>query len=333
MYTIAVDAMGGDFAPLETVKGAVKAAQDKIAKIILVGDEAKINEVIKKERLAKDLCEIVHTEEYVTMEENPTSALKSKKKASIVLAAGMVKDKKADAFVSAGNTGALMETALFVLGRIKGIRRPAIVTFWPNINNLSMMLDSGANAECKPEYLLQFAQMGSIYSEKVLGIKNPRVGLLNIGSEPIKGNDLVKEAYKLIESSSLNFAGNVEMRDFFFGCVEVGVCDGFTGNMILKTIEGMAKYLETQLKSEVKKNIFYIIGALLLKPAIKKMGKHLDHAEIGAAPLLGVQGLALKSHGRAKERAIYNAVKSAVKAVDNKVMEHMESLSDQYQKV
>lgn len=327
MYTIAVDAMGGDRAPKEIVKGAIAASNEAVAKVILVGDENKIKQVFEQEKLEPKNYEILHAEEYITMDENPTAALKNKKDSSLIKAAQMVKDGKADGMVSAGNTGALMQSALFILGRIEGIKRPAIITFWPNIKGVSMMLDSGANAECKPEYLLQFAQMGNIYAEKILGVKNPKVGLLNIGSEPMKGNDLVKETYSLLKESDLNFVGNTEMRAFFLGDVDIGVCDGFVGNMILKTSEAVAEYLEKILKAEVKKSFTAILGALLLKPSIMKIRKHLDHAERGGAPLLGVKGVCIKSHGRANARTIYNAVKIAAKAAENKIIECMESMN------
>lgn len=327
MYTIAVDAMGGDRAPKEIVTGAITASGEGIAKVILVGDENKIKQVFDQEKLEPKNYEILHTEEFITMDENPTAALKNKKDSSLIKAAQLVKDGKADGMVSAGNTGALMQAALFMLGRIEGIKRPAIITFWPNIKGVSMMLDSGANAECKPEYLLQFAQMGNIYAEKILGIKKPKVGLLNIGSEPMKGNELVKEAYSLLKESGLNFVGNTEMRAFFLGDVDIGVCDGFVGNMILKTSEAVAEYLEKILKAEVKKSFTAIFGALLLKSSIMKIRKHLDHAERGGAPLLGVKGVCIKSHGRANARTIYNAVKIAAKAAENKIIECMESMN------
>lgn len=326
MYTIAVDAMGGDRAPKEIVVGAIAASGEGVAKVILVGDENKIKQVFEQEKLEPKNYEILHTEEYITMDENPTTALKNKKNASIILAAQIVKEGRADAVVSAGNTGALMQAALFTLGRIEGIKRPAIITFWPNIKGISMMLDSGANAECKPEYLLQFAQMGSIYAEKILGVEKPKVGLLNIGSEPMKGNDLVKEAYELLKDSKLNFVGNTEMRAFFYGEVDIGICDGFVGNMILKTSEAVAEHLERTLKAEVKKSFIATLGALLLKPSIMKIRKHLDHAEKGGAPLLGVKGVCIKSHGRANAKTIYNAVKIASKAVENNIVKSMENL-------
>lgn len=327
MYTIAVDAMGGDRAPKEIVVGAITASVEGVAKVILVGDENKIKQVFEQEKLEPKNYEILHTEEYITMDENPTTALKNKKNASMLLAAQLVKEGRADAIVSAGNTGALMQAALFILGRIEGIKRPAIITFWPNNKGVGMLLDSGANADCKPEYLLQFAQMGTIYAEKIMGVKNPKVGLLNIGSEPMKGNELVKESYEVLKNSKLNFVGNTEMRAFFSGDIDIGVCDGFVGNMILKTSEAVAEHLERTLKAEVKKSFIAILGALLLKPSIMKIRKQLDHAERGGAPLLGVKGVCIKSHGRANARTIYNAVKIAAKAVENNIIGCMESMN------
>lgn len=322
MITIAVDAMGGDYAPDEIIKGAIAAAQKNIANIMLVGDKKRINLYLEKEnKTTRDLVEVVHTDEFIDMYEAPTQAIKKKKKASLVIAADLVVEGQAQGMVSAGNTGAVMEVALFNLGRIQGIKRPALVTFLPSLGKISMMLDSGANADCKPEYLLQFAQMGQIYAQEVIGIDNPRIGLLNIGSEPIKGNSLVLAAYELLSNSNLNFIGNIEIRDFLWGKAEVAVCDGFVGNMVLKSAEAAAELLENLLRAEVNHSLKNKLGALILKPAFRNLRKKLDHSEHGGALFLGLKHICIKSHGRAKSKTIFNAVRMAVKSIENKVIE------------
>lgn len=326
MISIAVDAMGGDNAPDEIVKGVISAAQNRLAKVILVGDEKKINlQLAKESEDIRDFIEVVHTDEFIYMDEPPTTAIKKKKRASLIIAAELVTQGRAQGMVSAGNTGAVMEVTLLNLGRIQGIKRPALVTFWPSLGKVSMMLDSGANADCKPEYLLQFAQMGAIYAQKVIGIENPRIGLLNIGSEPIKGNALVLAAYELLTRSKLNFIGNIEIRDFLWGKAEVVVCDGFVGNMVLKSAEATSEFLENLLKNEVRQNLKSKLGALMLKTAFKRLRKNLDHSEHGGAPFLGLKHICIKSHGRAKSKTIFNAIKMAVKAVENKVIESIQN--------
>lgn len=319
MIKVAVDAMGGDKAPEEIVKGALLALDEKVAHIILVGDREKIEPLISNYKLNENLS-IIHTSEFICMDEPPTNVIKKKRRASLVLAAELVRENEASAVVSAGNTGAVMEVALLTLGRVPGIRRPALATFWPSLGGVNVMLDAGANADCKPEYLYQFAVMGSLYCQKVMGIDNPRVGLLNIGSEAIKGNALVLATYKLLSNAKLNFVGNVEMKDFLRGKVDVAVCDGFVGNMVLKASESVAAFFNDLLKMEIKKNIFYKLIALGLMPVFKGLKKRLDHSEHGGALFLGLKGICIKSHGSADARTIYNAIKIASKAIENDIV-------------
>lgn len=328
---IAIDAMGGDFAPSAIVEGAVSAAQDSSINLILVGDQEQINLELKNHTKLENVS-ILHTPEYILMDESPTFALKKKKQASLILGAKLVKQREAQALISAGNTGAVMEASLLYIGRIKGIKRPALATFWPTLKSSGMFLDSGANSDCKPEYLLQFAQMGDIYAQKVLEISNPKIGLLNIGSEPMKGNAVLSGAYKLLSQVKLNFIGNVEMRDFLLGNIDVAVCDGFVGNMVLKASEAVAEFFTTILKQEIKKHFLAKAGAIFLKPVFKSLKKRLDHSEHGGAILLGLEGICIKSHGRADARTIYNAIKVAQKAIKNNIVEKIKENLDELTK-
>jgi len=317
---VAVDAMGGDFAPAEIVKGALMAARETAVTPILVGDETKIKNELGGQEIPPGI-EIVHTSEYISMEDSPSAAVKKKKNASMAVAARLVKEGKADALVSAGNTGALMEVALLTFGRIHGIKRPAIATVWPVKTGRAMLLDAGANAECRPEHLLQFAIMGSIYCEKVLDIANPRVGLINIGEESGKGNSLTVHSYQLLKGSNLNFYGNVEVQEFINGVVDVAVCDGFVGNIVLKTAEGVAALITQILKDSIPKTFMRKIGGLLLKPVFRELKHKLDSSEYGGALLLGLRGICIKSHGRANAKAIKNAIRVAEKAVESRFIE------------
>lgn len=317
MTTIALDAMGGDYAPSEIVRGALEACQDRRTKLILVGDEHKIKREIR--RMPSNLS-IVHTDEVIAMDESPTQALKKKKKASVVIAAQMVRDGQAQALLSAGNTGALLEAAVFILGRTPHVRRPAIATFWPTRKSFSLLLDSGANADCKPEHLLQFALMGSLFAEKILGLHNPTVGLLNIGEESHKGTAELQEAYGLIKNTPLNFVGNIEPAGFLMGEAQVAVCSGFVGNMVLKTAEGVSEFLFEVIKKELKKRLHTKVLSGLLRPTFRAIGKKLDYAEYGAAPFLGVNAVCLKSHGKSRAKAIRNAILTASRMVESDIM-------------
>jgi phosphate acyltransferase len=309
---IAIDAMGGDNAPGEIVKGAVAAAALYGVDVTLVGDEAAIREYLPSSDDADKRISIRHTSEMISMSE-PAAAFRTKKEASIVLCAEMVKDGVAQAMISAGNTGAAMAVATFKLGRIEGIDRPAISAVLPATNGSCILIDAGANADCEVGNMVQFALMGSIYAEKVMSIPSPRVALLSIGEEECKGNELTKAAHSTLRSASINFIGNVEGRHIFSGDADVIVCDGFTGNVALKTAEGLSEYIQQQFRS---------LGLLELLPpeAVLKLKKTIDYSEYGGAPLLGVNGICIIGHGRSKAKAISNAVKVAVKAVEQDII-------------
>jgi len=263
---------------------------------------------------------IVNASQVIEMEEHPAAAVKAKKDSSMMVGMDLIKRGEADAFVSAGNSGGVMAAALFRLGRIRGIKRPALSTVYPTTPGLCFMLDVGANTDCKPEYLLQFAYMGVAYAERVLRIANPRVGIVSNGEEETKGNILVQEAHQLLKKSGLNFIGNVEGKDIPAGMADVVVTDGFTGNVIGKLSEGLAESLLSVIKEEIKKNPLATVGALLSKPAFDKVKKRLDYAEFGGAPLLGVDGVVIVAHGRSNAKAIKNAVRVAKQAVEGEML-------------
>lgn len=319
---IAVDAMGGDYAPGAIVRGALAAAQEGIAEIILVGDARAIEKELKN-AVGQNKIEVVHTEQAVAMDEQPALALRRKRDASIVLATRLVKEGRAQAVVSAGSTGAQMAAALLILGRSGNIQRPAIATFLPTLEGAKLLLDAGANADCRPENLYEFAQMGSLYSSKILGVPHPRIGLINIGTEPNKGNELTLNAYTLLKDSSLNFVGNVEGRDLPRGVADVYVCDGFTGNILLKFGEGLAQAMFSKIQEEVKRSWMARLGAALMLPALRYLKREIDYAEYGGAPLLGVQGISIICHGSSDERAIKNAIKVAVRCVRENLVENL----------
>jgi glycerol-3-phosphate acyltransferase PlsX len=319
---IVVDAMGGDHAPGEIVQGALNACNiDKELNIILVGQEKAITQFLPQD-YDKTRIVIHNCEEVIEMDEHPATAYRQKKDASITVATRLVKEKNGDALISAGSTGAQMVAALFGLGRIKGIERPAIATVIPSLKGVKLLLDAGANADCKPENLAQFAEMGSIYTEKILRINTPRVGLVSNGTEETKGNELTVKAHELLKNTpNINFIGNVEGRDVFTGDADVLVCDGFVGNVILKVLEGTAGGIFSFLKEELKNNTRSKLGALLLAPALKKMKGHLDYSEHGGAPLLGVNGISIICHGSSKAYAIQNAIRVASDCVKKGVVE------------
>lgn len=312
---IAMDVMGGDHGPKETVLGAMKAVQAfQDVEIILVGDEAEINAYLtNKERIT-----IIHTEEKILSTDEPVRAVRRKKTASMVLAAQQVADGIADACISAGNTGALMATGLFVVGRIPGIERPALSPTLPTIDGRGfVLLDVGANADAKPEHLVQYAIMGSIYAAEVRGISNPRVGLLNIGTEEKKGNELTKQAYTLLQEANINFVGNVEARDLLEGPADVVITDGFTGNMVLKSIEGTALSVFKMLKSALMSNMKSKLAAAVLKPELKVIKNQMDYSEYGGAALFGLKAPVIKAHGSSDANAIYNAVRQSRIMISN----------------
>lgn len=323
---IAIDAMGGDFAPEQVVLGAVEAAKEYDCQIVLVGDELKIRPVLEQTPNWKELnITVHHASDVIGMGEHPGAAVRRKKDSSIVVATRLAREGVCDAVLSAGSTGAAVASALLGLGRIKGIDRPTIATPMPNINGVTMLLDSGANVDSKPHHLVQSAIMGSIYSQYVFGIEHPRVGLLNIGEEPTKGNEQALSTYPLLkELKTIHFIGNAEGRDITSGNVDVVVCDGFVGNVVLKFGEGLAKAILKLMKDAVKNGSFLAkIGALMLSPTLKKLSKKIDYAEYGGAPLLGVDGCFIICHGSSDAKTIKSAIRAANEYVSKDVLQHI----------
>jgi len=313
---IAVDAMGGDHGPQTVVAGAIAALEDAdISKIILVGRSGDIQQALDAAKYDESRIEVVHAQQVIGMDETPTTALKAKKDSSIVVGLNLVKEGRAAAFVSAGSTGAVLAGGTTIVGRIRGIARPALGVVFPSTKGYTFLVDAGANVDAKPEYLLQFGQMGACYMEAIMGIKNPKVGLINVGSEREKGNMLTKEAYGLLEASDLNFVGNVEGREIPLGAVDVAVCDAFVGNIILKYSEGFAKGLMGMLKEELMSSGISKLGALLSKRAYGRLRKRFDYTEVGGAPFVGLNGLVVKAHGSSNDVAIKNAVKQCSKFI------------------
>jgi len=317
LIRIALDAMGGDHAPAEIIRGALSASGSGDIQIVLVGNE-KVLKSIKK----ASTFEIVHASEVIGMHESPVSSVKQKKDSSINVALNLLKEKKVDAVISAGNTGALIASALFKLGRIEAVERPAIATVFPTMNGGKvLLLDMGANVDCKPKNLLQFAQMGSQYAGHVMHVKNPRIGLLNIGEETEKGNELTADTYPLLKESGLNFIGHIEGGDILTGKTDVVVCDGFIGNIILKFGESATSMVFKLIKKEMLRNPVSMLGATLLLPALLGIKKKIDYDEFGAALILGLNGIVFKAHGRAKAKAIKNAIKSCAESVKENIVE------------
>lgn len=310
MVKVAVDAMGGDNAPGETVKGAVEAINaDRRVKVFLVGREPVIKEELKKYEYDEAQLEVVHAEEVIETAEPPVMAIRRKKNSSIVVCMNMVKDGACDAMVSAGSTGAVLVGGQVIVGRIKGVERPPLAPLIPNAKGVSLLLDCGANVDARASQLLQFAKMGSIYMERVIGVKNPRVGLVNIGVEEEKGNALTKETYPLLQNCpEINFIGNVEARDIPEGAADVLVCEAFAGNIVLKMLEGVSSVLVGKIKEGMMSSLKSKIGALLVKPALKKTLKGFSTEEYGGAPLLGLNGLVVKTHGSSKAIEIRHSV-------------------------
>lgn len=321
---IALDAMGGDHGPKVTVKGAVDAVNQYGVNLILTGDKDKLEDQLSKYQYPKDKIEIVHTSEIIENEDKPVAAIRKKKDSSMVVALNLVKEGKADAIISAGNTGALLAGGLFVLGRIDGIDRPALAPVLPNYKGASVLIDGGANADIRGRNYVEFGIMGSIYAEQVLGIKKPRVCLVNIGIEEGKGNDSTKEAYKICKNAPFNFQGNVEARDIPSGYTDVILCDGFTGNVVLKLTEGVAMMIFKMLKEELTKNPIRKIGALLIKSGLRGFKKRFDYTEYGGAPFLGVKGALVKAHGSSDDKAIMNAIRQAKILIENGVVNKIE---------
>jgi len=330
MTRIVVDAMGSDNYPTPDVEGAVMAAREYDVEIILTGDASKIQPLLDSHNAATLPIRVVHAPEMLTMHDKGEDlVMKARHKDaqnSMAVGYDLVKNGEADAFVTAGNTGAAMVTALFRLGRIKGVDRPALAPPFPTANGFVIVLDIGANPDCKPENLLQFGIMGSMYAERVRGVKKPRVGLISNGEEAGKGNELVKAAYPLLENANLNFIGNVEGKEVFGGHADVAVTDGFTGNILLKFTEAVAKLLIEKIRESIKGGgPLALLGGVLIRPAMGKIRKMLDPSEEGVAPLLGVNGLVFIGHGRSDAIAMKNAVRVAKEAAESKVLEAMRS--------
>jgi glycerol-3-phosphate acyltransferase PlsX len=320
---VVVDAMGGDDAPGVVVRGCVDAInQEKDIKIILVGKEDAIQEELNMLNYNKDQLEIVHAADVIENTDSPVMAIRRKKESSLVKALNLVKEQKGDAIISAGNTGALLAGATLIIGRIQGVERPCLATLLPNRKGFSLLVDSGANVDCKPSYLVQFAQMGATYYEGIMGISEAEVGLVNIGVEDTKGNQLAKEAYTLLkDNKTISFLGNVEARDIPNGDANVIVCDGFVGNVILKYTEGFASTIFDLIKEAVTAGTISTIGALLIRKSMRRMKKKFDYTEYGGAPLLGLKGLVVKTHGSADAKAIKNTVLQCKKFHDEKINE------------
>ncbi|MEW6685167.1 MAG: phosphate acyltransferase PlsX [Candidatus Edwardsbacteria bacterium] len=341
MIKIAVDAMGGDNAPEVIVDGAIGAARESEGRfeVLLVGLEEKVRKELDRHHRLKKLyhrvkklpISIVNATQTIEMGESPIEALKKKPNSSISLGIQLQKEKKADAFVSAGNTGAVMAATLLRLDRLEGIDRPAIATFVPTEHGTAIVLDVGANVDCKPHHLLQFATMGSIYSQYIFNRENPKVGLLNVGEESSKGNELTQKTYQLLASSSLNFIGNLEGKDVLHGTADVIVCDGFVGNVLLKLTESVIVLFFSIIKQHVYTNLWAKIGAFLLKPALKQFATDFDYAEYGGAPLLGVNSTCIICHGRSTAKAIGNAIRLAAQFVEKRVNEHIKEALKKYQ--
>jgi len=319
--SIAVDAMGGDHAPAAVVRGAALAAADPSLRVILVGDENRIKEELRQIQRPPQM-EIVSAPEVIDMHEAPAAAVRRKRNCSMAVAAGLVRDGRAQAFVSAGNSGACMACAVFYLGLLPGVDRPAIAAVLPTRSGPCTMLDSGAVVDCSPEMLLQFAIMGKAYASAMLGRPNPRVGILSIGEEDTKGNGLTKAAAALLRSSpSINFCGNIEGTALYQGEADVVVCDGFVGNVFLKASEGIGEMLVWFLRESMRRSIFTRLGALLLRPVWRSLKRFTDYAEYGGAPLLGVRGVCVIAHGRSNARAIANAIRAAGAAAASHVVD------------
>lgn len=321
---LAIDGMGGDHAPAATVKGAVDAVKEYDVTVLITGDQEVLSKELEQYDYDKDKIEIIHCSEKIENEDQPVKAIRRKKDASMVVALNLVKEGRAEAVVSAGNTGALLAGGLFILGRIKGIDRPALAPVFPHENGASVLIDGGANTECKAKNLLQFGVMGSLYSQHILGVKSPKVSLVNVGEEKGKGNELTKEAFDLLQESSLNFTGNMEARELPRGKTDVIVCDGFTGNVILKLTEGVFMTVFDLLKEKFTKSFMTKIAAGILRPELRQIKKDYDYTEHGGAPFLGVQGVLIKAHGSSDGKAFKNALRQGKRFAENEIVDKIQ---------
>ncbi|MCX7724070.1 MAG: phosphate acyltransferase PlsX [Thermodesulfovibrio sp.] len=318
MLRVAVDAMGGDFAPEVNILGAYEFVKDFEVEVILVGDENKIKSFLPEKRETKGIISVVPAEDVIHMDENISSALR-RKNTSMRKAVELVKEGKADAVISAGHSGAMMALSFLLLGKLPNVERPAIATVMPCLKGYFILLDAGANVDCKPEHLVQFAFMGEAYHKALFNSQSPKIALLSIGEEGSKGNEVTKEAFKRLKSSKLNFIGNIEGKDIFFGQADVVVCDGFVGNIVLKVGEGLAEALIKMLKIEIADIITGRLGYMMIKPAIKSFRKKIDYSEYGGALLLGINGTSIICHGRSSAKAIKNAIKVALEMAKKQI--------------
>lgn len=323
--TVAMDAFGGDNAPDEVIKGAEQAVKAYGVGIILCGDENKIKERMKALGISENNITVRNADGVIKIEDNPTDIRKSKLNSSMGTAFQLVKNGEADAFISAGSTAALVVGGTTLIGRIKGVKRPSLAPIIPSVNQSYILLDGGANVECRPEMLAQFAVMGSVYMDKIMNVQSPRVGLLNVGTEDEKGRELELEAHKLLSEGPVNFTGNIEGREAALGGCDVLVTDGFTGNIYLKTVEGMGKFMKISLKQLFFKNIGTKIGAAFTMKGIKALSDKMDYRETGGSPLLGTAKPVIKAHGSSDARAFKNAVRQAKEFIENNVIEEITS--------
>jgi glycerol-3-phosphate acyltransferase PlsX len=323
MMKIAVDAMGGDFAPKNVIEGAILAAQEYGYEIILVGEKYSIEKELSKHKRAPEEISVYHASEIIGMDEAPAVTIRKKKDSSINVAVNLVKEKKADAIFTAGNTGAAVCSAALNLKTLESIDRPGISIVLPTLLNNALLIDVGANIDCKPEHLFQFAVMGSVYSRYVLSKKEVKVGLLSIGEEKSKGNELIKLTHDRLAQSNLNFIGNIEGRDIFSGKADVIICDGFMGNIILKVLESVAETVAELFKQQLSSNILTMIGGALSMKAFKNLKKKVDYAEYGGAPLLGVDGICIIGHGRSSAKAVKNGIRVAAESVLHDINKHI----------
>ncbi|MDE3110561.1 MAG: phosphate acyltransferase PlsX [Acidobacteriota bacterium] len=325
MQTIALDAMGGDHAPRAEVEGAILAAREYGVAVQLVGIESTVRQELARHRHEHLPIEVIPAREVVAMTDSPSQAFRRKKDSSLHVAARLVRDGKADALVSAGNTGAVMTVSRFVIGTLPSVDRPALAWAFPNMKEkVSVMLDVGANVDSKPEHLEQFAVMGDIYYRAIWGVKRPRVALLSIGEEEVKGNELTRETAARLKQTQLNFVGNIEGRDLFRGSVDVIVCDGFIGNIALKLSEGLAEHISGMLKKAIQSSLASQIGYALSKRAFDALRRRTDYSEYGGAPLLGIRGITIIGHGRSNAHAVKNAVRVATELCRSRVNEKIE---------
>ena len=324
MITIAVDAMGSDNSPHSEVDGAVQGARAYGVRILLVGREQLLAPLLKEKGAASLPIEVRNASQIIAMDEQPVAAFRKKRDSSIRVGAELVRDGVASGLVSAGNTGAVMAISKVVIGVVEGVDRPGLAAVVPTLTGHAVLLDVGANVACKPQHLVQFAIMGNLFSKQIVGVPSPRVGLMSVGEEESKGNDLTREVHKMLKKASLNFIGNVEGRDIYNGRADVIVCDGFTGNVALKRSEGLIEAVLKLLRDELSSNVQAKIGALLSQQSFKRLKKRLDYSEYGGAPLIGIRGVTIICHGRSSSNAIKNAIRVAKGFAENQVNAKLE---------